>query len=430
VNEIKEKSKLDAVVAEAKALDEQLAELNAAPHERKIRFEDAAGNVGKASINTSRFIKRHTLEDYSLEELALCRKLLAIRGAEMPDAFEDKFQSLADKAHKLTMTTDGSATGAELVDTILYNRLFNDVVNSTLVADLFAPWIQMSAGTVDLPSIGNVTFYKPAGEGQAVTATDLATAKRSMKAYTVKAQVDISDEENEDAIIAMIPEIRAILVRNAREAIDEAILNADASTGTQNLNYYAASGGSNISTAHRLLLGFDGLIHYCLNEVTGQVSDIGSLDYDDFATLISKLGKYADDPSRCAFIIDRDVKNKAIQIEEFLTVDKMGPKATLLTGQIGQIFGVPVILSGQLAKANATGQVDQTGDNNTKGRIVLVNRDMWRLGLRRSITVEAQRDAAKTLTSLVASMRIGLQCYGDRSSADNCHTALGYNVTV
>jgi HK97 family phage major capsid protein len=418
---------LDEALKDAKEVEAQLNELDAKPVTRKMRFDTGENNPNSLS---SRFVKKPTLDDYGLEELALCRMILASRGEEMPDAYESKFQSLADKARRYTMTTDGTGTGAELIDIILYPRLFQDVISASLVAGLFQPWLDMPSQKVELPSLGDVTFYKPSAEGVAVTATDLATAKRPLTAYTVKGQVDISDEEEEDSIIALLPAIRANLIRNAKEAIDEAILNADASTGKQNINYYAATGGSDINTASRFLLGFDGLIHYCLNEVAGQATDLGALTIDDFGALISLLGKYADVPSRCAFIIDRWVKNKAILLDEFLTVDKMGANATLLTGQIGEVFGIPTVLSGQIQKANATGQVDQTSGSNTLGRIVLVNRDMWVFGVRRNIRVAVQRDEAKTLTSIVVSMRIGLQCYGDRSSASYCHTALGYNVTV
>ncbi len=397
------------------------------PAQRKMRFaaddfEDMRGKM---------FQEKRDPTKYGLEEIALARLLLGARGSELPTKVEDKFQALAgDRIRKFTMTTGGTGTGAELTDTLMWDRLFKDVVSQTLVAGLFQPWVDMQAGKVELPSMGDVTFYKPAGEGQAVTATDLATKKVTITAYTAKAQVDVSDEESEDAVINVIPEIRTILVRNAREVIDELILNADASTGTQNINYYAATGGSNIATDSRFLLDFDGLIHYCLNEVTGQKTDLGTLETADFGTLISLLGKYGDTPSRLAFVMDRWVKNKAIQLDDFRTVDKLGDQATLLRGQMGQVYGVPVVMSGQLAKSNATGQVDQTAENNTKGRLLLVNRDMWRFGVRRNIRVAVQRDEPKTLTSIVVTMRIGLQCYGDRSDASYSHVALGYNVTV
>lgn len=418
-------STLNEALKRAQDVEALLNKQDTEPSVRKMRFEDNNG-VNSEDTN-SRFVKKHTLEEYGLEELALCRMILNSRGSEMPDAYEDKFQSLADRARRYTMTTGGSGTGAELIDTVMWNQLFQDIQSKTLVADLFTPWLNMVAQNIELPSMGNVTFYKPVGEGQAVTATDLATAKRTLTAYTLKAQVDISDEEDEDAIIAMIPQIRSILVRNAKEVIDEAILNADATGSTSNINYY----GADIGTTSRFLVGFDGLIHYCLNEVTGQKSDLGTLEVADFATLLGLLGKYADDPSRLAFIGDRWTLLKAMQLDDFRTVDKLGEKATLLRGQLGQVYGVPVILSGQLEKSDANGRIDgATPGNNTKGRLILVNRDMWVFGIRRNIRVATQRDEAKTQTSIVASMRIGLQCYGDRSSADYCHTALGYNATI
>lgn len=419
---------LDKALKDAKEVEAQLNELDAKLETRKIRFD--TGEYNPNNVN-SRFVKKHTLEEYGLEELALCRQILAARGSEMPDDYESKFQSLADKVRKYTMTTGGTGTGAELIDTILYPRLFQDVISATLVAGLFEPWLDMPSQKVELSSLGDVTFYKPAGEGEAVTATDLATKKVTLTAYTVKGQVDISDEEDEDAIIAMIPQIRANLIRNAKEAIDEAILNADSSTGTQNINYYAASGGSDIATSSRFLLGFDGLIHYCLNEVTGQKKDLaGAPTTALLNTLITMLGKYGDNPKRLAFISDRYVWSVLRGVSEFLTVDKAGESATLKTGQIPTPFGIPLVVAPSILKANATGQVDQTGTNNTKGRIVLVNRDMWQFGIRRNIRVATQRDEAKTLTSIVVTMRIALQCYGDRSDAKYCHTVLGYNGTV
>ncbi len=395
--------------------------------ERKMRFEAPDDNAKWPPVT---WIKRGQEREYSLEELTLGRMLLDARGQVLPDALESRWQSLASRLRKYTMTTTGTGTGAELTDTILWNQLFEDIHAQTLVAGLFVPYLDMVSGKMELSEMGDATFYKPAGEGQAVTATDLVTAKRALTAYIVKAEVGVSDEEAEDAIINMIMGIRTTLVRNAAEVIDELILNGDASTGKQNINYYAATGGSDLSTSSRFLIGFDGLLHYCLNEVTGQKVDLGALGVDDFATLIGLAGKYADNSQRCAFILDRWANLKAIQLDDFRTVDKLGDRATLLRGQVGAIYNVPVIMSPQLAKSNATGQVDQTSGNNTKGRIALVNRDMWKLGFRRQVTVAAQRDESKGLTSIVCTMRMALQCFGDRSDAKYSHTALGFDVTV
>lgn len=428
----KKDTTLDDIVNEAKAVEAELNKLDTndvRPATRKMRFADDSGNA--SFPHDKLFVPKRDPQKYSLEQIALGRMLLNARGEVLPDAMEERFQSLADRAVKHTLTTGGTATGAELIDIITWPSLFQDIVSRTLVAGLFQPWVDMPSQSLELPSLGDVTFYKPAGEGQSVTATDLATAKRTLTACTIKGQVDISDEESEDAVIALIPEIASILRRNASAAIDEAILCADATTGKENVNFYYPTSGADIATTSRFLLGFDGLIHYCLNEVTGNVSNVGAaLDAAKIRAILALMGKYGVNPERIAFITDIWDKIVLLGLSELLTVDKMGLAATILTGQIGNIYGSPVIISTALAKACATGQVHQTGGNNTKGRFLAVNRDMWKFGIRRNIRVATERSEAKTLTSVVVTMRIGLQCFGDRSSADYTHAILGYNTTI
>jgi hypothetical protein len=82
---------------------------------------------------------------------------------------------------------------------------------------------------------------------------------------------------------------------------------------------------------------------------------VGALGVDDFAALLALLGKYGDNRDRLAFIADRWTFLKAIQLDDFRTVDKLGANATLLRGQLGAVYSVPVVHSGQLQKSNATG---------------------------------------------------------------------------
>jgi hypothetical protein len=403
-----------------RALENKREELN---RERKMRFGTEGGKVSMPDI----WIKKGIGREYTLEEIALGRMILNARGEELPNHLEDRFQSLANKSRRYTLTTDGVGTGAELTDVVPFPNLFEDIHKATLVAPLFAPYVQMAAGEVSLHEMGDSIFYKPSGEGIAVSATDLVTAKRSLKAYTIKSQVDISDEETEDAVVEMLSSIRDKLRRNAAEVIDSVILNADTTGSTSNINKYGAA----VTGDEDYLLGFDGLIHYCLAEVTGQKTDISTIDTGDFAALMALLDKYADTPERCAFILDRWSNLKAVQLDDFRTVEKAGANATLLRGQIGAIYNIPCIMSPAIAKSDANGRVDgATPGNNTKGRILLVNRDMWKIGLRRAVKVAIQRDEPKTMTSVVCSLRMGLQCFGDRSTATYCHTALGYNGTV
>jgi HK97 family phage major capsid protein len=386
---------------------------------RKIRF--AAGDGGVVLPKTQ--LARPEQCDYW--SLLLGQTLFRAKGAALPVEYESRLVALSEKR---TMTSVGTGTGEELVAVEQSADLLRDIYLATNVMSAL-PAINMPTGQMKLSQItSDAIFYKPSAEATAVTATDLATAERDFIAYTLKAQIDVSDELAEDSIIALLPQLRVILLQNAAQAVDEAILNADASTGTQNINYYAASGGSALSTASRFLLGFDGLIHLALNEASGMTVDVGTLETTDFISLLAKMEKYGVNPKSVLFIMDIATYLKAIQLDGVSTFDKMGAKATISTGELAQIWGIPIIVSGQMAKANATGQVDQTAGNNTKGRIIAVNKECWRVGLARPVQVRTERSESKTSQSLIVSFRLALQCWGDRSSAT--HTALGYDITV
>ena len=116
-------------------------------------------------------------------------------------------------------------------------------------------------------------------------------------------------------------------------------------------------------------------------------------------------------------------------ITEFQTVDKMGPNATLLTGQLGAVEGIPVVVSEQMVLADTDGKVTAAGNATNTGRLLLVNRTQWRKGFKRELLIETDRDIQKRQNVMVVSMRIAFaERSGSRSSAT--HTALQYDITA
>ena len=129
-------------------------------------------------------------------------------------------------------TTAGS--GDELVATLEARELWMDVNLQTLVAPLVRT-ISMPSNPFEMPrQLGDVNFY-PGSENAAATGTALGTGKTTLTAHELVGQVPYSFTLEEDAVIAMLPEIRAGLVRNVAETLDDVILNADMTT-TNNIN--------------------------------------------------------------------------------------------------------------------------------------------------------------------------------------------------
>ena len=276
--------------------------------------------------------------------------------------------------------------------------------------------------------LGNVAWY-PGTENTASTETALTTARQTLTAHELVAEVPWSLTLEEDAVIAMAAEVRRTLVRNAVEVIDDVLLNADTTT-QNNINADGATIAASTAGKAHWLVGFDGLLHLPLVDNTGQGNDHAAAPSADmFNEVRGMLGKHGVRPSELAYIADVGTYIKSLGVGEFRTLDKLGPQATLLNGQLAQVDGIPVIVSEQMAKSDADGKVTDGGNSNTKGRLLVVNRTQWRLGFRRELMIETTRNIQKRQNIMVVSMRLAfMERTGTRSSAT--HTALQYNITV
>lgn len=361
--------------------------------------------------------------------LAISRSVLASQLRNPSGLGGDMVRGLQDWERNLKAAMDSttSSSGDELVPTGEAADLWMDVNLDTMILPLFNR-VQMPTNPFDIPlQLGDINWY-PGTENVATTSTDLTTAKQTLTAYELVGMVPWSLTLDEDSVISMMDEVRASLVRNASEVIDDVLLNADQTT-TNNIN----ADGTTIATTDagkgHWLLGFDGLIHLPLIDNTSQANDHNDAVTDDMWNEIrSKLGKYGARPSELAFITDVNTYIRSLSISNFRTLDKLGPSATLLQGQLGAVEGVPVIVSEQMELADTDGKVTDGGNGTDTGRLLLVNRTQWRTGFRRELSIENDRDIQKRQNVMVVSFRIAfMERTGTRSTAT--HTGLQYDIT-
>ena len=360
-------------------------------------------------------------------DLACVRSVLAAQQREPgdvnPRALEDWQANL-----KAAMDSATAGTGDELVATGEAAALWADINVDTHVAGLFTR-VDMPTNPFEIPlQLGDVAWY-PGTENTATTETALTTGRQTLTAYELVAEVPWSLTLEEDAVIAMAAEVRSTLVRNAVEVIDDVLLNAD-TTLQNNINADGAAIAASTAGKAHWLVGFDGLLHLPLVDNAAQGNNHGAAPSADmFNEARGLLGKYGVRPSELAYIADVGTYIKSLAIGEFRTLDKLGPQATLLNGQLAQVDGIPVIVSEQLAQSDADGKVTDGGNTNNRGRLLAVNRTQWRLGFRRELMIETTRDIQKRQNIMVVSMRLAfMERTGKRASAT--HTALQYNITV
>jgi hypothetical protein len=95
----------------------------------------------------------------------------------------------------------------------------------------------------------------------------------------------------------------------------------------------------------------------------------------------------------------------------------------VITGELGKFDGIPIVISPNIrVDLNASGVYGGTTNNRTV--LFLVNRQVWAVGERRGIRVEADRDITTQIDIVVATWR------GDFKQlySDNNIIGIGYNV--
>lgn len=324
----------------------------------------------------------------------------------------------------LDSTTSGA--GDELVNTGIAAQLWNDIFLASRVVSTMMR-IPMPTNPFDIPlGLGAVTWRK-GSENTATTASNPTTAKSTLTATELVTEQNWSYTLDEDAIVALAPEVRRRLAQSGAEIIDAFALNADATD--------AATGNINLDDAdpdadtYYLSSGQDGIRHQWLVDNTAMGNSAGgdALADLDLTTTLAEMGKYAVDPSQVVFVCDvATYLNGFLALTNTVTVDKFGPQAVVLTGQLAAYRGIPIIVSASHPLTQSDGKANAA--SNTLGSISIFNRNMWYAGFRRDLLMEVDRDIQKRQYVMVTSLRQAVAAHGTRST--NTHTAGVYNILV
>lgn len=286
-------------------------------------------------------------------------------------------------------TTDASA----LVPTELSRSMLTDVEKASVILANFR--------VMDMPTnpwkwpyqSSSLTAYgvdqSTADDASAVGASDPGVDEVTFSALKIGARALWSRELDEDSAISMLPIIREDFLRVTRDSWERVFIFGDETVSTANINNYGTTPTTTAGAKDYWLQG-DGLVHHCLVTNTGQASDIAAaITGARFLAVRALMGKYGDRPDDLFVIMTRDLLYDAMALDEFKTVDKYGDKATVLTGELGKMYGSPCGVSDGLPKTAAAGYIDDTAGNNTKKSLIIVNRVVGAfIGRRNEIRIE------------------------------------------
>lgn len=326
---------------------------------------------------------------------------------------------------------DTSGYGAEMIPDVLSPRLFEALRGRRRLASLIQTMpmpkelrLPYKAGGLTPYRKGTVTANDP---GQ-YRSSDVDTEQRSLTATGLAVRAQVDEDAAEDSIVAAMPIFDFELVAAIIDGEEDAIVNGDTSSTHQdtiadwNPSSRWDSAALGASDDHRRVWigfrarGFD----------VSNTHDHGSTQtFAGFQTLVSKLAApHGMEGELLALTSYEYAMVKMALFDQVVTVEKYGPQATILTGEVMKIGRVPVITSEFMTSdLAATGLF--TDGSAGKSSMVIFNRSRFWMGERRGITVESAKDITRGVFNLVATKR-GLFFQVDSSTHKN--VALAYNL--
>lgn len=221
-----------------------------------------------------------------------------------------------------------SAYWEDQVSTAMQEEIRRKLVVAPLVNNL-----QMPSSILRLP------VNPEAGYGTWVAATSFGTTSSSgaagthvlkeltLTAYKLATKEFLTYEEEDDALVALMPIVRNALVRRMAKSTDLALLRG-AGSGADPLKGLGAWAAASDSVT---------------------VTNTAKATVANLASVRRKLGVWGMNPGEVTFIVSTDVYYDLLDDADFRTVDKVGDRATILTGSVGMVGGSQVLVSGEFA---------------------------------------------------------------------------------
>jgi HK97 family phage major capsid protein len=341
---------------------------------------------------------------------------------------------------KATQNEGAAGFGQELVGVQYVSELWDAARQDSRVFGLLDTF-EMIHPSAFLPVVADLPEPILSGENTTENSFLAGTGRVGSNRVSVTAKKMLINqiwtyELEEDAIIPFLPFIRAQVAASLAFFSDSVILNGDTTN--------AATGNINSDDADpaddKFFLAFDGLRHIGLVDNTAnQTNAAGAIS---LAQLAGLKGKMIDSTNKIdwghpvrsqdvIYVCDPQTADAIAQLDQVVTVDKFGPQAGVLVGQVGNVLGCPIISTMAMGLTEADGKISATAANNTKGQLIAFNRNAFKVGIRKAVTLELERMPGMQQSRLVACFRLGFGRYAPSGSASSIEaSAVLFNITL
>lgn len=297
------------------------------------------------------------------------------------------FETNYGKAHEKAVNASSSAkVSSESYETIFSQNILRDIQKQLVVANLFEE-LPMTSKLLTMmiePESGVASWVDASTYGTDATTGNEITMQPTevtFKTFKLAAKIYMTDETEEDAIVALLPIIRRHLVEAHAKAIETAFMTSTGATGTPKGLIQLATDDSRVkATAAK----GDGSVKVAALMIHA---------------LRRNLGRHGMDLSKLALIVSMDAYYDLLEDPEFQDVSQVAAAdAIKLNGQVGRIYGMPVLVSEWFPAKAASAPY-----------CMIVYRDNFVVPRQRTITVEKERQAGKQRDAYYATQRLNLQ---------------------
>lgn len=311
----------------------------------------------------------------------------------------------------------------------LSRDMIEEVEAELKIAALFRT-IQMPTNPYKIPSkTGRTTTYLVA-ESTDETGTKPTSSKgplpgsvgitfdaKKLMAYSI-----ISEETTEDLVLPILGLIKEDVAKSMAEAIEGAVISGQTVAETIDTQAAYAAGNS--------IRAWNGLRVNALGG--GWTVDLAGWTTSGALALLRKMrstmGRYGVSIDKLAWLVSINGYNHLMNVSEVVTLDKYGPNATLLKGELARFDNIPIILTEYMPEnLNASGAYTSDVDNDYTG-IILLYKDGWAHGERAKFTVKQGEEIKTDQRYLISRARRDFQPLYTSGSYTQSILAYGYGL--
>jgi HK97 family phage prohead protease/HK97 family phage major capsid protein len=374
-----------ALQKEMKVSTESFQEMVKATNDQIVALKDEIAQVVSSRTPTAATIgkamRQHqgSLNEKDIDTLVILGVVKGVKPLET--AYGSNVIKAVNTSSSIAVTNEG-------LETVFSTNLIRDIQANLVVAPLFNE-IPMTSASLTLPinpgrSKASWVSSAAMGDGSDSSRTGgevtMNITERTLRTFKLAAKAYLTEETDEDVIISLVPLIRQQLVEAHAAEMDAAFLLGDGVNKPKGLVTHAlAANAKHVSTAKA-----DGSVKV----TAAQIMEARK-----------KLGLYGVNKKDLVVIISQDAYWDLILDPEWNDVQQVGAEnATKLVGEVGNIYGIRVLVSSEFAPAAV----------NT-AYAVLVNTTNFVVPRQRDLTLRSQFDIETDRTAFVATQRVNLE---------------------